>query len=881
MNPLRIFLLAALVLVVFGIGNANAEVNELWNYTTSGDSGSIQAGDISADGNYLAFGDGKWQDSGKVYFFSKENNTLLWNYTADNLYSRSIAMSDGGEYIAFSSPLLLFNKESSTPLWSANSYGTSMSVDISSNGDYIAAGFNDDTVRLFGKDSGEPIWTYTTDEYVWAVSISADGEYIAAGSNDKKLYFFHKDSNDPLWIYDADDGEGGDEVRSVHLSDNGEYLAAATGGFGSGKLYFFNTSSNVPLWETEGGAHRNHDMAISNDGKYVILGGKLITSSGNLVWNAGDLVRPSISPYGDYIAGTKGNNISMFRKESDTPLWTEETSGTCFSMSANAKYIATSYPSEYSSTVSLLFDDKKQYAVSLEMASGDIYDGAGSVDIDDETTYQIKVNNYGNVEDSYNLEFNFSDDRFEATLSQDYVTIEANSSKTVILTVYANSSTLAYGDSDVLYLNATSENLTDAQDVITISTIVRVQYGLGVECICELPDYREPGNTININFEIFNKWSEGIDYEITKKDWYKGQIGNRPEGWSFTEGTGVLEAFQETNSARFSVTISSGADAGEVVTIILLAKVIGDDNEIGAVEVEVEISVRIDYHIQIILPQSDQISLDAGNTVSLSQYVKVKNLAVGPDIANITAVWVVGGAEWDLTIPAHISLNSGEEKSVYISVKAPLSAAGNHLVELRITSQSIGDLSQYSVQSMFLSVNEIYGCTNLEADNYNSDATEDDGSCILSGCTDFKANNYNLTSNQDDGSCTYDYPLAIAGNDVTVMEGDLVQFSGAGTSENGDIILYEWDFDGDGIFEWTSKENGISTFIYNDPGEYTTTLRVTDEFDFTAIDNRIITVSEENDEMKKDPETEDPGIPSISLITSLISIGLLAIFRRK
>ena len=51
------------------------------------------------------------------------------------------------------------------------------------------------------------------------------------------------------------------------------------------------------------------------------------------------------------------------------------------------------------------------------------------------------------------------------------------------------------------------------------------------------------------------------------------------------------------------------------------------------------------------------------------------------------------------------------------------------------------------------------GCTDPNADNYDPNATNDDGSCVYCGCTDPLANNYDPNAVCDDGSCTYTIPV--------------------------------------------------------------------------------------------------------------------------
>jgi PKD repeat protein len=71
------------------------------------------------------------------------------------------------------------------------------------------------------------------------------------------------------------------------------------------------------------------------------------------------------------------------------------------------------------------------------------------------------------------------------------------------------------------------------------------------------------------------------------------------------------------------------------------------------------------------------------------------------------------------------------------------------------------------------------------------------------------------------------------------IEGDApltVNFSGSGTDPEGNIVLYEWDLDDDGIYEWSSTTSGNTTHTYTQAGLHVAKFRVTDSDGLTGVD---------------------------------------------
>ena len=85
-------------------------------------------------------------------------------------------------------------------------------------------------------------------------------------------------------------------------------------------------------------------------------------------------------------------------------------------------------------------------------------------------------------------------------------------------------------------------------------------------------------------------------------------------------------------------------------------------------------------------------------------------------------------------------------------------------------------------------------------------------------------------------------PQAIAGGDITVFADQPATFHGTGSDPDGQIVKYQWDFEGDGVWDFESPSTGTASRIYSAPGTYDARFRVTDSRGATADDLSVVTV---------------------------------------
>jgi WD40 repeat protein len=311
----------------------------LWTWSSSETLFSVA---ISADGDCVVAG-----GFPHVYFW--KNAKIRTSATADPtwisaalggaIFRRCLEISDDGNYVAAcgTGQWVFYwanaKGKSGTDIataWRSPQFSNVECVDLSGDGDCVAAGIVDSTLgiavaywknarTLTGNDLNPDWKSSSPDNIVVDIAVSSDGNYVAAATvEDASVHYWANAKSltgdpDHTWYYGSgisfsciDMSSDGNAViagsgEGVYLDvfpQKGETVKAALGVTVGGAVYFWSGAKGLtgkpqnPTWTytTEGGIH---DVAIDDAGTYMAADGNLVApgevhffnSGGTLLWS--------------------------------------------------------------------------------------------------------------------------------------------------------------------------------------------------------------------------------------------------------------------------------------------------------------------------------------------------------------------------------------------------------------------------------------------------------------------------------------------------------------------------------------------------------------------------------------------------------------------
>jgi len=256
---------------------------------------------VSEDGQYVANVDGTGKTL--RFYSRDGDGTPLWSWSAATDSLLSVAISEHGDYLAVGSNYRVYywinakNRGSSpdkNPTWQSVAYGRidRRCLDISDDGDYVLAGS-----KGFGSYPNVLYWAGATSKSgssiscTWgypggggfsvnAVDLSSDGDYVAAGETGHSVAYWKNAKTEGNLDWMSTKLESALDVVDVAVSDDGNYVAAVSHSV-TGALYYWAgakalASDPSATWYHElwaGPIFTSIDM--SSDGDKVIAGGTL------------------------------------------------------------------------------------------------------------------------------------------------------------------------------------------------------------------------------------------------------------------------------------------------------------------------------------------------------------------------------------------------------------------------------------------------------------------------------------------------------------------------------------------------------------------------------------------------------------------------------
>lgn len=154
----------------------------------------------------------------------------------------------------------------------------------------------------------------------------------------------------------------------------------------------------------------------------------------------------------------------------------------------------------------------------------------------------------------------------------------------------------------------------------------------------------------------------------------------------------------------------------------------------------------------------------------------------------------------------------------------------------------------------------VYGCTDSTADNYNSAANTNDGSCIYKGCTDVNARNYNSKANTPDGSCLYEREITEVGD---------IPFE---TEKEEDCDVSENKITREGVL---GKKEIIYLIVQNEQGVQISKIQKSEQTISEPI-NRVMKVPSNNCDIEEQKEEDGINFIVVFILGGLFAFNFVA-----
>ncbi len=163
-------------------------------------------------------------------------------------------------------------------LWSKELLDESWSIDIASDGSYVACTAEQGESKYYLWDSsGDEVWSVTNASHSLEINLSHDNQYVATGPVGSSIFgVLSTTTGTAAWDYDTEN-----QLRATEFTEDGNYVVAAP------PLHFFTIAGDLVWRKYLPGIP--YEIHISSDGSKIMIPTKsdvvnVFDSNGNILW---------------------------------------------------------------------------------------------------------------------------------------------------------------------------------------------------------------------------------------------------------------------------------------------------------------------------------------------------------------------------------------------------------------------------------------------------------------------------------------------------------------------------------------------------------------------------------------------------------------------